>query len=201
MTSVSPSLDPNSRTGIVEAVYSNNDGKFLPGQFITMQIEKGSDAPSVVIPRQALQAEEAGDFVWVAKAAMNGEFTVSRMEVEVSARSGESVAIKSGVQEGEQVVVSPPYGLAAGQRVSSETMPETASAEQTIEVTDAGYSPPSIRVPPNRPFKITFVRRAAETCGDTVVFPELGINRALPLNEPITIELPAMAAGKSLAFA
>ena len=36
ITSIAPSIDPTARTGIVEAVIPNKDGRFLPGQYVAM---------------------------------------------------------------------------------------------------------------------------------------------------------------------
>jgi RND family efflux transporter MFP subunit len=200
VTSISPSVDPNSRTGVVEAIYTNSEARFLPGQYLSMEISVGSNEPSVVIPNAALQTEEHGSFVWVAKAAMNGEFSVSRREVQIGGRGGENVAVTSGITGGEQVVVAPPQGLTPETRVTSSHAPTQAAANQTVEITEAGYSPPSISVPANKPFKVTFIRRASESCGTEVIFPDLGIRKTLPLNQPVTIDIPAQPGGKELRF-
>ena len=50
------------------------------------------------------------------------------------------------------------------------------------------------------PARLTFVRTVDKTCGTEVVIPSLNIRRALPLNEPVTIELTPGATGE-IAFA
>jgi RND family efflux transporter MFP subunit len=207
VTSVSPSLDPSSRTGVVEALYPNDDARFLPGQYLSMDVTIGSMADTLVIPASAVQTETQDAakqaYVWVAQPGMNGEYTLARQDVEVGESSGEEVAIRSGLQAGAQVVVAPPQGIAAGTRVSATNqMVASTSAEETptIEITEAGYNPPSVAIPANKAFKIIFIRKAAESCGTEVIFPDLGIRKALPLNQPVTVEIPPQPGGKQLNF-
>lgn len=205
VTSVSPNVDPTSRTGVVEALYSNSDKRFMPGQYVSMEISLSAGGQSIVVPSGAVQIEETNSYVWVAESPTNNEFTVSRHAVKILGRSGDWTAIQSGVDAGQQVVIAPPQGLVAGMRVkaidSEPPMAATNSpAEQTIEITAAGYNPPSISVPTGIAFKVTFIRRDDQTCGTEVIFPDLGIRKPLPLNQPVTIEFPPQPAGKELNF-
>jgi len=205
VASVSPSIDPNSRTGVVEALYANQDGRFRPGQFISMEISIGGSQPALVVPSDSVQTDEDRSYIWIAESSTNNQYTVSRHEVKLGSRSGDRVAVVSGVRAGQFVVTAPPQGLSAGMLVTSaftETakVDDAAKAEQTIEITAAGYSPPSIRIPSDKPLKLTFIRRDDKTCGTEVIFPDLGIRKALPLNQPVTIDIPAQPAGKELNF-
>ncbi|MBI5706446.1 MAG: efflux RND transporter periplasmic adaptor subunit [Armatimonadetes bacterium] len=206
VTSISPSLDPSSRTGIVEALFANEDGRFSPGQYLTMEISIGSGQTALVIPSSAVLSEtqETGrqHYVWVAEPMSGSELMVSRKDVQIGARSGDLVEVASGLKAGDQVVLAPPQGLAAGNHVTNVSEPSVAIGDQpqVIEITEAGYSPASIAVPADKPFKVIFIRKAAESCGTQVIFPDLGIKRDLPLNQPVTIEIPPQPGGKSLSF-
>jgi RND family efflux transporter MFP subunit len=204
VTSVSPSVDPSSRTGVVEALYPNLTVRFVPGQYISMEITIGGEGAAMVVPSDSVQVEEDHSYVWVAEPGANNEFTLSRHQVQVAGRAGQWVAIKSGVESGQQVVVAPPQGLVAGNKVTVrdqfDKSAATAATDQTIEITAAGYVPPSINIPVGKPFRVTFIRRDDKTCGTEVIFPDLGIRKTLPLNQPVTIDLPAQPAGKELNF-
>jgi RND family efflux transporter MFP subunit len=207
VTSVSPSVDPVSRTGIVEALFANADGRFLPGQFLSMNIVLGREAEALVLESAAVQVEGQGVgrrfYVWVARPSVTGDYTVQRQEVEVADTSKDMVAIRQGLKPGDQVVIAPPRDLTAGMRVTPvfDTVATTPSDEaQVVEITNAGYNPPSISIPSGKPFKLTFIRKTDETCGTEIVFPDLGIRAELPLNKPVTISLPAQPAGKQLHF-
>lgn len=206
VTSVSPGLDPSSRTGIVEALYPNTGGKIKPGQYLAMDITVGSVRDSVVVPSSAVLTETADQgnrsYAWIAKASANGEYTVSRKEVQVGPASGGLVPVSSGLSSGELLVDDPPPSLVEGSRVSAPSQPVAATngKPQVVEITDAGYVPPSIQVPAGRAFKVTFIRRASETCGTEVIFPSLSIRKELPLNVPVTIEIPPQPQGRQLEF-
>src|SRR5207244_897751 len=53
--------DPVARTSIVEAVYANTDRRFVPGDYITMDITTGENRTAVVVPASAI--------VWQPKAS------------------------------------------------------------------------------------------------------------------------------------
>jgi plastocyanin domain-containing protein len=69
---------------------------------------------------------------------------------------------------------------------------------QTAQVTVGrnGYEPAALSFEAGVPVAITFVRTTNETCGTEIVFPELGIRRELPLNEPVGIEIGTEKAGE-----
>jgi hypothetical protein len=205
VTSVSPAVDPGARTGVVEALYPNPDERFRPGQFVTMEITVGTERDAVVVPTAAVQRESettrgvlaTGEraYVWVAEPGMNGEYDVRRQPVTLGERAGAMVAIREGVQAGQSVVVSPPQGLREGVRVTTDAAP-VASAELKVTVTERGFEPATLTIPPNRPTKITFLRKVDPSCGDTILFPDLGIKKELPLNKPVVVELPARPGGE-----
>ncbi len=54
-----------------------------------------------------------------------------------------------------------------------------------------GFHPSSIETTKGQRTTLEFRRTTDETCATSVVFPELKIEQALPLNQTVTIELPA----------
>ena len=58
----------------------------------------------------------------------------------------------------------------------------------TIEINSKGFDPGSLKLKAGLPAKVTFIRKTDEGCAKEVVIKEYNINRALPLNEPVTIE-------------
>jgi plastocyanin len=65
-----------------------------------------------------------------------------------------------------------------------------------IAVTDAGFEPAGVTVKKGEAVRLTFVRTSQKTCGEEVVFPELGVRKALPLDEPVTIEFTPARSGE-----
>ena len=58
----------------------------------------------------------------------------------------------------------------------------------TVEITSKGFEPDSLKLKVGVPAKVTFVRKTDQTCAKEVVIKEYGIERKLPLNEPVTVE-------------
>jgi plastocyanin domain-containing protein len=84
-------------------------------------------------------------------------------------------------------------GAAAGQ---------TSAKVQTAKVTvdEQRFDPARLTLRAGTPAQITFVRTAEKSCATEVVFPSLNIKRALPLNQPVTIEFTPAKTGE-IAFA
>ena len=210
VSSVSPSLDPSARTGIVEAVLPNADKAFMPGQFVSMDISTAKAGNALVIPASGLQTEvqpsESGvistaqkHFAWVATPVQGKpeSFSVARVDVEIGRSSGESVVITRGLAQGQQVVTSGAEYLHAGQTVTStDSTTAATSSSPTVEITEEGFVPPSVTIKAGRPTSITFVRKTDNTCAKEVVFPTLKLTRPLPLNARVTIDLPSQPEGE-----
>jgi RND family efflux transporter MFP subunit len=61
VTSIFPAVDPTARTAIVEALYPNREDRFLPGEYLTMEITTGERKDALVVPSSAI--------VWQPKAS------------------------------------------------------------------------------------------------------------------------------------
>lgn len=58
----------------------------------------------------------------------------------------------------------------------------------TVEVTNKGFEPASLKLKAGVPVKVTFVRKTDQTCAKEVVIKEYDINRKLPLDEAVIVE-------------
>lgn len=76
-----------------------------------------------------------------------------------------------------------------------------AVGDQTIAVTadERGFTPAAIETKTGSKLTLRFTRTTDNTCADKVVFPEAGIEKDLPLKQPVDIEVPTGAA-KTLGF-
>jgi plastocyanin domain-containing protein len=68
-----------------------------------------------------------------------------------------------------------------------------------IEANEKGFTPSSVELKKGAPATLVFKRTTDDTCATKVVFPELGITKDLPLNQPVSIDIPA-AAARTLTF-
>ena len=109
---ISPTIDVRNGTFRATAFIDNRSGDLAPGMFarFTVAYEKHSDA--LVIPKQALVAEDDQTAVYVVE---NGE--VTRRIVETGIESGDIVEILGGLSDDEQIVVVGQSGLRDGSKV------------------------------------------------------------------------------------
>ena len=99
---IQPLVNMASRTVGVRIALPNPDGVIRPGLFGDAELAGGGGERTVVIPRSAVIDSGTRQRVFVQTAP--GRF--APREVELGARSGDRVAVLSGVAAGESVVVS-----------------------------------------------------------------------------------------------
>ena len=85
-------------------------------------------------------------------------------------------------------------GMAA---VVTGAPPNPATLLARVEVTSAGFQPSRVDVGRDR--SVVFRRTTDKACATSVVFPALGLEKPLPLNTDVAIELPTGTKGE-LAF-
>ena len=199
--SISPAVDPQARTGVVEVVLTNSDGRFLPGQYVEMQIQVGGSEAGLTVPVEAVQrpASEPGlskPFVWVASAGSTpGSFSVRRTEVQLGSSDGKRISVLSGLTEGQKVVTRGGSYLRDGGEVTAATE-KVAARGPVVEIFATGYKPDVVNVERGKEVTITFIRRSEEGCGTEIVFPDLKIEKPLPLNKPVEVTLKPEKAGE-----
>jgi plastocyanin domain-containing protein len=69
----------------------------------------------------------------------------------------------------------------------------TESGTQTVAITvgEDGFAPNHVEVKRGGKATLRFTRTTDKTCATAVAFPELGLNKPLPLNQTVDIEIPA----------
>jgi len=79
--------------------------------------------------------------------------------------------------------------------------PVVAEPGAVIPVTadENGFTPASVQTQHGQKLTLRFTRTTDATCADKVVFPEAGIEQALPLKQPVDIEIPT-ATARTLGF-
>lgn len=125
---VDPVVRLPGRTISVKAVAENPDRSLQSGMFIEARLSTEMRPNAVVIPEDAVLPLQSQVFVWV---IADGQAT--RREVELGVRTPGFVEIKSGVAEGEQVVVG---GL--------ERLFEGAPAMPTVVERRPGFESPAV---------------------------------------------------------
>lgn len=99
---LSPSIQEQNRTLIVEAEVANREGKLRPGSFARAEIVVEADRTAVMVPAPAVVTFAGLEKVFVVK---DGKAVEKR--IRTGRRSGDRVEILEGVAAGETVVADP----------------------------------------------------------------------------------------------
>jgi plastocyanin domain-containing protein len=85
---------------------------------------------------------------------------------------------------------------------ATSTAVALAAAQQrvvAITVDGKGFSPSRVEAKKDENLTLRFTRTSDKTCAKAVVFPELGIEKPLPLKKPVDIVVPTKKA-RTLGF-
>ncbi len=107
---VDNTVDPTTGTILLKATYANQDGRLWPGQYVNVVLELSSRPDVVVIPAQAVQTGQKGQYVYVVK----DDLTVEYRDVVTGITTDNEVVIGQGLQPGEKVVTDGQLRLAPG---------------------------------------------------------------------------------------
>jgi RND family efflux transporter MFP subunit len=107
------SIDPGSRTLLVEIELANPGAEILPGSFAQVHLKLPTDAATFRLPVNTLIFRSEGLRVAVVK---NG--TVTLVPITIGRDFGSTVEVVSGLTGDEAIVVSPSDSLSTGQTVT-----------------------------------------------------------------------------------
>lgn len=119
-------VDATTGTIKLKAQFVNAERRLWPGQFVNVTMNLGKDANAVVVPSQALQTGQQGQFVYVIKSDLTAEVR----PVTPGETSGGVTVIKQGIESGERVVTDGQLRLAPGSRVEIKGGPGSSNGTQ-----------------------------------------------------------------------
>lgn len=122
-------IDPTTGTIRLKAAFANTEKQLWPGQFVNLSIIMAMRNNAVVVPSQAIQTGQKGQFVFVVKQDATAEI---RPVVAGPATQGVTV-MESGIQPGEQVVIDGQMRVVPGGKVEIKQPDKqgTAKPEQS----------------------------------------------------------------------
>lgn len=107
---IDPQVQQDTRTARVRVEVPNADGRLRLGMYVDVSVQGGSGAVAVVVPVDAVQP--VGDqYVVYVPGASEGTFV--ERQVHVGPRSGDRVAVETGLRAGEPVVTAGAFFLRA----------------------------------------------------------------------------------------
>jgi plastocyanin domain-containing protein len=85
---------------------------------------------------------------------------------------------------------------AAADSSASTAAAATTPAVVAITVGADGFQPSTVTAAKGQKLTLRFTRTTDSTCAKAVSFPDLGIKKDLPLNQPVSIDIPTAEARK-----
>jgi multidrug efflux system membrane fusion protein len=110
---VDNAVDTNTGTIRLKAAFDNTDHMLWPGQFVNVVLTLGTQSNATVVPSEAVQDGQRGQFIFVVKS----DQTVESRPVTVTRTIGRKSVIAKGVAPGETVVTDGQLRLYPGAKI------------------------------------------------------------------------------------
>jgi multidrug efflux system membrane fusion protein len=123
ITFIDNAVDSSTGTIRIKGTFANKENRLWPGQFVNVILTLTTQPNVVVIPSQAIQTGQEGQYVFVVKPDLTVE---SRPVVVGRTLDGETI-IEKGLKIDERVVTDGQLRLFPGAKVEIETSPSTAA--------------------------------------------------------------------------
>ena len=114
------SLDPATRTLLVEIHVANPDGKLMPGMYAQVDLNLPRKDPPLLMPSDTLVVRPEGTLV----AVLGPGNVVHFQKITVGRDFGDRIEALSGLTEGQKVIVNPNDSVQEGVKVHPTAAPE-----------------------------------------------------------------------------
>jgi multidrug efflux system membrane fusion protein len=110
---VNNTVDPGTGTILLKGTFPNENEALWPGEYVDVVLTLATEPKAIVVPTQAVQTGQSGQYVWVVKS----DLTVESRPVTVARTQGPLTVVARGLEAGERVVTDGQLRLAPGARV------------------------------------------------------------------------------------
>ena len=117
LTFIDNAVDTTTGTIQLKATFPNEDNALWPGQFVQVALTLSELTNAIVVPSQAVQTGQNGDFIYVVKP----DQTVEQRPVTIGITSQGGTVVQSGLKAGETVVTDGQLRLVPGVKVNIKT--------------------------------------------------------------------------------
>ena len=124
LTFIDNTVDTTTGTIRLKATFLNEDNALWPGQFVQVTLTLSELTNAIVVPSQAVQTGQNGQFVYVVKP----DQTVEERPVAIGITYQGATVVQSGLKAGETVVTDGQLRLAPGVKVSVKSSIQSAMA-------------------------------------------------------------------------
>jgi multidrug efflux system membrane fusion protein len=123
LTFVDNSVDQTTGTILLKATFPNEDDALWPGQFVQVTLTLSELTNAVVVPSQAVQVGQNGQFIYVVKA----DQTVEMRPLKTGITFNNQTVVQSGLKSGEMVVTDGQLRLVPKMKVTVKTFSDSAT--------------------------------------------------------------------------
>lgn len=113
---VDNAIDRATGTIALKATFANRNRHLWPGQFVNVVLTLAVQRNAIVVPSQAVQSGQSGNYVFVVK----DDMTVEMKRPKIDRTVGNETVIAEGLAAGEKVVVDGHLQLVPGARVQAK---------------------------------------------------------------------------------
>ncbi|NIR40475.1 MAG: efflux RND transporter periplasmic adaptor subunit, partial [Actinobacteria bacterium] len=128
---IAPVVEESIRRVPIKARAENPDALLRPGMFADLQVEMGR-REAILLPVESVMNDPEGAFVW---RVAEGD-TVERAAVELGAREGERVEIRTGLATGDRVVTAGTHKVFPGAPVRAVEPPSATASGTPVPADD-----------------------------------------------------------------
>jgi len=123
LTFVDNAVDMTTGTILLKATFPNEDNALWPGQFVHIVLTLSELTNAVVVPSQAVQTGQSGQFIYVVKP----DQTVEQRPVTIGITFQNETVMQKGLKAGETVVTDGQLRLSPGVKVSIKSSSDSAA--------------------------------------------------------------------------
>ncbi|MGH7993692.1 MAG: efflux RND transporter periplasmic adaptor subunit [Limisphaerales bacterium] len=127
LTFIDNTVDPSTGMIQLKATFPNENSTLWPGQFVTLTLSLSELTNVVVVPSQAVQTGQNGQFIYVVQSSPTNQIAENRPVTTGITYDGETV-IEKGLKAGETVVTDGQLRLSPGTPVSIKSANASTNA-------------------------------------------------------------------------
>ncbi|WP_237171986.1 MdtA/MuxA family multidrug efflux RND transporter periplasmic adaptor subunit [Pandoraea norimbergensis] len=124
LASIDNQIDTTTGTVKLKAAFANTEGMLFPNQFVNVKMLVDTLKDATLVPSAAVQRGTQGSFVY----AVQADQTVKLKTVKLGPTDGTNVAVESGIEPGEKLVIDGMDKLRDGAKVEVITAESRAAA-------------------------------------------------------------------------
>jgi membrane fusion protein, multidrug efflux system len=124
LTFINNTVDETTGTIALMATFPNENDALWPGQFVNVALTLSELTNAIVVPSQAVQTGQNGEFIYVVKP----DHTVEERPVTIGITYQDETVVQGGLKAGERVVTDGQSRLVPGAQVTTTTAVQSGLA-------------------------------------------------------------------------